>query len=306
VAELQTPEYALRNGELIPWNDAVLHVGCEAVNRGLNVFEGIKGYWQASDRFVFLEMRRHYDRLLDSARLLHIPCPWAFEEFQESIFRLVNALISTDQDMWVRTTLFVTEGHWGENTKADLIMTAYHSTMDLPAAINLGISTWQRSTDASLPPRIKTPANYQMARLARIEGRSRDCEDMVFLNQSGRVAEATGSCVLMVRGDEIITPPHTEGALESITVDLVELIAESMNIKFVRRPIDRTELFIADEIAICGTLAEIVPAKMIENFPLNPDGGILAQIRERFVKIVRGDERHPDIALTPLPRHEKT
>jgi branched-chain amino acid aminotransferase len=301
VVKLQTPEYASRNGELISWDDAVLHVGCEAVNRGLSVFEGVKGYWQTPDRFAFLEMQRHYDRLLHSAKLLHIPCPWSFEEYQQSIFQLVNSMISTDRDMWVRTTLFVTEGHWGENTKADLVMTAYHEATHLPDPINLGISTWQRSTDASLPPRIKTSANYQVSRLARIEGRSRNCQDMVFLNHFGRVAEATGACILMVRGDEVITPPHTEGALESITVDLIELISESMNIKFIRRPIDRTELFIADEVAICGTLAEILLAKMIESFPLKTDGGLLAQIQDRYMKIVRDEERHPDIVLTPLP-----
>jgi len=301
MTKLQTPEFALRNGELVPWRDAVLHVGCEGVIRGLSVFEGIKGYWQANGTFGLVELRKHYDRLLRSARLLHIPCPWSFEAFEAGTFTLIKSLISRDQDMWVRTTLFVVEGHWGEGTRADLIMTAYHQDKTPQAAINLGISTWQRSSDNSLPYRIKSAANYQVGRLARIEGRRKDCEDMILLNQWGRVAEATGSAVLIVRDDKVITPCHTEGALESITVDCVESIAKSMQVEFVRRPLDRTELPIADEICICGTLAEMVPVKSIDDFDMDPDGPMLSKLRNRFSEIVHGDAEHEGITISTVP-----
>ena len=301
MTNLQTPEFALRNGELVPWGDAVLHVGCEGVNRGLSVFEGIKGYWQANGTFGLVELRKHYDRLLRSARLLHIPCPWSFEAFEAGTFTLIKSLISRDQDMWVRTTLFVVEGHWGEGTRADLIMTAYHQDKTPQAAINLGISTWQRSSDNSLPYRIKSAANYQVSRLARIEGRAQECEEMILLNQSGRVAEATGAAVLIVRDNTVITPCHTEGALESITVDCVESIARSTNVPFVRRPVDRTELPIADEICLCGTLTELVPVKKIDGFDIDPNGPMLEALRRRFSEIVHGDVEHKAIAITTVP-----
>jgi|SRR5688572_13805172 len=208
---LQTPKYALRNGELIPWDKAVLHIGCEGVNRGLSVFEGIKGYWRRDGTFGLVEVRKHYERLLRSARLLHIPCPWTFEEFQTGIFRLIASLIGTDRDMWIRTTLFVVEGAWGENTAADLFMTAFHQDKKPADPINLGVSTWQRSTDNALPYRIKSPANYQVGRLARIEGRSKNCQEMVLLNQWGRVAEATGAALLIVRDGTVLTPPGDRG-----------------------------------------------------------------------------------------------
>ena len=114
----------------------------------------------------------------------------------------------------MRTTLFAIDGHWGEWTVSDLIVTAYHQDKQVPSPICIGTSTWQRSSDVSLPARIKTGTNYQVARLARIEGRARGCQEMVLLNQWGRVAEATGSCVLMVREGTIYSPPPTEGALE--------------------------------------------------------------------------------------------
>ena len=86
VAKLQEPKFVYMNGKLRPWREAVLHIGCEAVTRGLNVFEGIKGYWQVDGAFGVVQLRRHYDRLLRSARLLHIPCKWSYDEFRSCHF----------------------------------------------------------------------------------------------------------------------------------------------------------------------------------------------------------------------------
>ncbi len=301
MAKLQEPKFVYMNGKLRPWREAVLHIGCEAVTRGLNVFEGIKGYWQVDGAFGFVQLRRHYDRLLRSARLLHIPCKWSFEEFKAAIFELLGALAGPDRDMWIRTTLYVIEGHWGEGTVADLVLTAYHLDKALPEEINLGVSTWQRSGDNALPARIKTSTNYQVARLARIEARAKGFQDMVFLNQVGRVAEATGSCVLMVRDNVVYTPPAFEGALESITVDLVEALADSLGMKFVRRPIDRTELLIADEIALCGTLSELVPVRSIEGQALSGNSTLLTTLQGKYFEVVRGKDSHPSVEITILP-----
>ena len=301
MVKLQKPEYVYMQGKLVPWDDAVLHVGCEAVNRGLNVFDGIKGYWHRDYRFGIVFLERHYKRLLRSAKLLHIPCPWTYQEFENAVFELMGALLTKEKDMWIRTSLYVIEGHWGEGTKADLVMTAYHQEKILPEPIRLGISTWQRSIDSVLPARIKTSTNYQVGRLARIEGRSRGFEDMVLLNTWGRVAEATGACVVMVRDGVICTPPATEGALESITLDFVGALAKSSDIGFVRRPIDRTELLIADEISICGSLAELVPIKSIDNMPIDPDGPVLKKIRDKYFKVVRGEEKDPSLEVTFIP-----
>ena len=301
MVKLQKPEFAFMNGKLIQWDDAVLHVGCEAVNRGLNVFEGIKGYWQKDGRFGIVELKQHYNRLLRSAKLLHIPWLLPYEEYKNSIFQIIGALANRNKDMWCRTTLFVVEGHWGDNTKADLVITAFHQDMELPKPIDLGVSTWQRSSDASLPARIKTSTNYQVGRLARIEGRSKNYDDMILLNQWGRVAEATTSCILIVRDGVIYTPPATEGALESITINIAEKLANSLGIPFMRQPIDRTEILIADEIAICGTLAEFVPVKSIEGNELNPNGPIFSLLRKNFFETVRGKNQSRDIEFEFIP-----
>jgi len=300
-SKLQEPQFVYMGGKLRPWNEAVLHIGCEAVTRGLNVFEGIKGYWQTDGTFGVLLLRRHYDRLRRSAQILHIPCPWTYEAFENGVFELLGALVEPDKDMWIRTTLYVIDGHWGEGTAADLVLTAFHQDKVLPVAINLGVSSWQRSSDVSLPARVKTSTNYQVARLARIEGRTQDCQDMILLNQWGRVAEATGSCVLVVRDNTVLTPPASEGSLESITVDVVEALAQSLGIKFVRRPVDRTELLIADEIALCGTLSELTPVQSIAGQAMPRKSSLLTSLQQRFFDAVRGIDPHPFVSLSILP-----
>jgi len=301
VAQLQRPAFAYMNGKLVPWDQATLHIGCEAVTRGRNVFEGLKGYWQPNGQFKIIMMRRHYERLKRSASLLHIPCKYNFEDYCGAIDQLIGTLATADRDMWVRTTLFVTEGHWGENTVADLVLTAYHQDKVAPRPIRIGVSTWRRSSDIALPARIKTGSNYQVSLLARLEGKSRNYEDMVLLNQSGRVAEATASCILMVRNDTIVTPLATEGALESITLDIVESLAQSLGIKFHRRPIDRTELLVADELGVCGTLHEITLVTAIDEYQMSEKSPILSTIQRRYLEAVRGVNPHPAVECTLLP-----
>ena len=299
--KLQQPKYVYMRGGLRLWEEATLHVGCEAVTRCVNVFEGLKGYWNSNGEFGIVQLRKHYERLCRSARLLHIPFDSSYEHYRDAVLELGGMLLEPDRDMWFRTTLYAVEGQWGEGTVADLVITAYHQDKKIPDPIDLAISTWRRSPDVSLPARAKAGANYQVARLARIEGRQRGCQDAVLLNDFGRVAEATGSCIVMVRDGIICTPPATEGALESITLDIVETLAHSIEMPFIRRPVDRTELLIADELAICGTLAELVTVKSIEGSSLKPKASMLPRLQERFFQAVRGVTPHPFVELTPCP-----
>ena len=301
MAQLQRPELVYMNGKLTRWEDAVLHVGCEAVIRGLNVYEGLKGYWQPDGTFKLVDLHKHYVRLSRSAKLLHIPFPWTYGQYEEAVGMLVGALVRPDRDMWARTTVFVTEGHWGEGTVADLVITAYHQPKQDPAPIDVGISTWQRSSDVSLPARIKTGTNYQVARLARIEGRSRGCQDMILLNQWGRVAEAAAACVVLVRDGVIITPAPSEGALESITLEAIEQLAKSTSIPVVRRPVDRTELLIADEMALVGTITEVTLVKSIDGLAIS-SGPVLGKLQKQYLDVVRGITSHPSIEMTAIPR----
>jgi branched-chain amino acid aminotransferase len=299
--QLQRPEHIFADGEVRPWEEAVLHVSTEAVTRGLNVFEAVKGYWQENGEFALLLMRAHYDRLLRSARLLHIPVDFGYEEFAEACVAITRAELRPDKDLYIRAVLFVVEGHYGEGTRADLVLMAYQQDKESPHPIDMGTSTWRRSPDLSMPARIKTGASYGLARLARMEGRSRGMDDMILLNQSGRVAESTGACVLLVRGGRVIAPPASEGALESLTLDALEHLAPRAGVEIERRAIERSELYIADELGLTGTLTEITLVRSIDEFVLPEATPVLDALGGRYLDCVRGIDPHPAIELTTVP-----
>ena len=295
--KLQKPSHLYINGAIRPWEEGVLHISTEAVTRGLNVFEGLKGYWQPDGSFGLVALHRHWRRLRRSARLLHIPFDMSFEDFEQVCHSLVHRLYEFGVNVWLRTTLFVVEGHWGEGTKADLVVTAYRTGDSPPPALDIGVSTWRRAGDLVLPYRIKTSTNYQVVRLGKIEGRKRGYEEMILLNEHGRVAEAFGSCVLIVRDGCVVTPPAWEGALESITVELIETLCGEMSIPFHRRPIDRTELLIADEVALAGTLAEVTVVRSIDGLQV-PSDTIVAAVQRRYLSVVRGLEPHAAVQIS--------
>jgi branched-chain amino acid aminotransferase len=299
---LQKPDWVFFSGEVRPWDEAVLHVSTEAVVRGLNVFEGLKGYWQKDERFGFVHLQRHYLRLTRSASLLYIPVTFSYEEFERACFDLTRALFRPDKDLYIRATLFVVEGHYGANTRADLVLTGYQQEKEASPPITMGVSTWRRAPDVAMPPRIKTGVNYQVARLARIEGRGRGYEDMILLNEYGRVAESTAACLLIVRDGRVCTPLPSEGAMESITADVLAEIATSLGIEFMRRPVDRTELYIADELGLAGTLTEITLVQALDDRPLPTQAPLLSALAKRYRDAVTGVESHPAVELSILPQ----
>jgi branched-chain amino acid aminotransferase len=298
---LQKPPFVYMGGRLTAWDEATVHVGSEALIRGISVFEGVKGYWRHDGgEFALLALREHYDRLTRSALLQHLPFSAPYEGFRDACLTLVRKLLTKERDLWLRPTLFAIEGHWGEDTVTDLVITCYHQDKKRPAPIEIGVSTWQRPLDTGLPARVKSAANYQISRLARIEGRRQGFGDMILLNQWGRVAEATGSCVLIVRDGRVATPPPHEGCLESITVNIVEALCGSLGIPFVRRPIDRTELMVADEVALAGTLMELGVVKRLDFRVMPTATPLLDRITDEYWACARGQRRHPAVQLTAV------
>lgn len=289
---LQTPKYAFFEGAVRPYEQATIHVSSEAAFRGLNVFEGLKAYWQPDGSMGIVALPRHYERLKRSAKLLHFPFEMTLQQFEDACHALIEVLCVPDKDIWLRATLYMVEGHWGENQRADLVITGFNMPKAPQAPIQVGVSTWRRATDVMLPARIKTSTNYQVARLAKFEARSRGYSDMILLNQNDRVAEATVACVLMVRDGTIVTTPASEGALESITVDILEALARDLGMRFERRPVDRSELYIADEVALAGTVTEMAPVTAVDGYACSGRTQLLALLYERYLGAVRGIDPH--------------
>ena len=136
--QLQQPEHVFFDGAIRPWEEAVFHISTEAVVRGLNVFEGLKGHWQPDGSFAWRTLRRHYERMTRSARLMHIPVTFDFDEFSEACFALSRLELTPEKDLYIRATLFVVEGHYGEGTVSDLVLTAYRQEKEPPHPLAVG------------------------------------------------------------------------------------------------------------------------------------------------------------------------
>ena len=298
---LQKPPYVYMGGKLVAWDNAHIHVGAAALIRGISVFEGIKGYWRHDNsEFGLLALQVHYNRLARSALLQYLPFSMTFAEFQDACLLLTRKLLTKEKDLWLRTTLCAMDGHWGADTATDLIITCYHQEKKRQKPMGVGISTWQRPLDTALPARMKSAANYQIGRLARIEGDQQGFSDMILLNQFGRVAEASASCVLVIRDGSVVTPPPYEGCLESVTVNIVEALCHTLGIPFLRRPIDRTELLVADEIALVGTLMEIGVVDNMAGRLMPKSIPVLTLILDEYWACMRGQRQHTSVDLTTV------
>ncbi len=288
-------------GKLIPWDDARIHVSAEAVIRGISVFEGIKGYWDVEGRQLsLLALPEHFRRLQQSAEMVHLPFETRYGAFVDACAAITRSVRAPGKDLWLRPTVVPLEGSWGMGTVTDLVITAYTQVMQRPEPINLGISSWQRPGDSSQPARLKSAANYQVSRNARIEGRLHGFQEMVLLNQWGRVAEATGSAIILVRDGVVTTPIASEGCLESITVRIVERICKALSIPFVRRPVDRSELYVAEEICVAGTLAELAIVKQLDYRTLPANTPVLGAVTDFFWDVVRAKRALAETELTPV------
>ena len=231
-----------------------------------------------------------------------MPFLMSFEEYEDACHALLARLAHPEKNMWLRTTLFLVGGHWGQDDVTDLVITAFDHPKGPAAPMPTGVTAWRRANDNALPARVKTGANYLVARFSKIESRDRGYREMILLNDAGRVAEFVGSGLMMVRDGVLVTPPASEGAFESITVLLIEALARELGIPTLRRPIERTELLVAEEIASVGSLNDLVPITAVDGLPLGPSP-VLDRLRDRYLAAVVGRGAAPGgRALGPGPR----
>lgn len=300
LSQLQTPRWASVDGQLVPYEDVKIHISAEALTRALSVFEGVKGYWNPDTTvFSVRSPRQHYDRLVRSASLFHIPVDVDYAEFLRRLGDLAGELLVPHRDLWFRPTLYVTEGHWGEGTHASLVITAFTQQKESSEPMRLGVSTWRRGSDVDLPTRVKSSANYVTARLARIEARRLGYDDAILLNREGRVAEATGACMVLGLDGGVVVPPSSEGALDSLTVRILEHLCVRDGIPFTRRPVDRTEVLSAQEVGIAGTISELTLVEEVDGFRF-PVDGLLSGLRASYLRLMRGEDVLPELEMVPL------
>jgi branched-chain amino acid aminotransferase len=302
------PRYAWLNGEIVPWEACVLHARTQGAFWGANVFEGVRAYWVDGDRQLQLfRLPDHLARLRRSMKCLHMPLRFSEADIEAACVDLLRANeLAADAHV-------VIVGYFGMGPNFDPLAhtedTGLHVTA-VPLRRSKGyhdgvaacISSWRRISDDTMPPRVKAGANYHNSRLAQHEARRNGYDTTIIMNQRGTVAEAPGSCVVMVRDGRLVTPPGTSGVLEGITLASVAEIAErELGVVLERREIDRTELYVADEAFLCGTLAELQPLVSIDRIEIGDGapGSLTRRLQELYERAVRGDPAYSRW-LTPV------
>lgn len=287
------------NGEILNVNDAKINVLSPTSQFGLNVFEGIPCYWNEDEKQLYaFRLNDHYDRLMRSAKLLQLDCKYTKEDMEKALVDVVKDN-EYDCNLSVRQTLFVDGfGSWGSSEPVGMFVAPIPRTGTSSEynkkGLNCCITSWRRISDDTLSPRIKCGANYINSRVGQREALRNGYDTCIFLNSVGKVAEGPGSCLFIVKNGQLITPQLTDSVLESITRDSIIKIAKSeLNIETIERTIDRTELYTADEIFLCGSAMEITPVYSVDRYTINDGkcGELTRKIHEEYLNVVKGKNK---------------
>ena len=279
-------------GKLIPIREANVMAFSPTAQFGLNVFEGIPCYWNAERKEMYaFRLDDHYNRLIKSARLLQIGCDYTKEQMEKALTDVVKAN-EFEESINIRQTLFVDGfGSWYSEGKTEMFVVPTPRGFNNPEynknGLKVCVTSWRRISDNTISPRVKCGANYINSRVGQREALRNGYDTCIFLNENGKVAESTGSCVFIIKNKKLITPSLTESVLESITRDSVMIIAEYLGIIVEERAIDRTELYCADEVFLCGSAMEIRPVFSVDGYKISDDvGDITKAILDIYHQIV--------------------
>ena len=297
-----SPKYLWHNGKLLPWETATVHItniGWTAISA---VFEGIRAYWNEVEQELYIfRLEEHLRRLDNSMKIMRMIPPFSRQELKQAIIELLRGN-ELKEDSYIQPLAYFSGAVPGyravEGQPAEILIT----TRPAPSSLNSGresnccISTWVRICDNSMPPRAKCLTNYQNSRLVSTEARINGYDGGIILNTQGKVAEGAYACIFIVRDGMAITPGVTAGILESITrASVIQLCNEVLKVPVKERDVDRTELYIADETFLCGTLAEIEAVVSVDRYPVGSgkEGPITKAVERLYHDVARGlDSRY--------------
>lgn len=283
-------QYIWSNGNIVPFVDATVSVATHALHYGTGVFGGIRAIINPSDNneILIFRLNRHVRRLSNSAKLIHI------DMSEAAIYHAIHAFIRENKpttSIYIRPLIYTSD--LGISPRLHDIQ---HSFIiyglelgDLNSnGVTCKISSWTRQEDRTLPSRAKVTGAYITSSLAKTQAVNSGYDDAILLNSRGKVCEASSSNVFIVRDGVLITPSVDQDILEGVTRASVLELAKMMNIPVVERPLDKSELFIADEIFLTGTAIKIIPVTKIENRYLPSVQPIMESLKKRFIAITEG------------------
>ena len=287
-----TPKIWL-NGELVDWADAKIHVLTHTLHYGTGVFEGIRAYETSKGPAVF-RLTEHMQRMANSARILMMELPYSVPELVAAVKETVRS--TGLASCYIRPIAYYGYGEMGLNTlpcSVDVAIAcwpwgAYLGDDAVEKGVRMKISSWTRHDHNTMPPASKTTGNYVNSSLAKVEALKAGYDEAIMLNRAGLVSECTGENIFAVRGGTIITPPLASGALEGITQSSVMTIARDLGFEVRIGDLTRSDLYIAEELFVCGTAAEVSSVNSVDDRPIPCPGPITRAIADTYAKAVRG------------------
>jgi len=291
---IEPSEKIWMDGNLVPWDEAKIHVLTHSLHYGSGVFEGIRAYETRKGPAVF-RLTDHIARLYRSAKIYTIEIPYTPEELIEATKETVRA--SGLPACYIRPLVYLGYGEMGLNPLLSPVNVsiavwpwgAYLGDEGVTHGVRMKISSWRRHDPNIIPPAAKGTGQYINSQLAKVEAIKAGYDEAILLNPQGLVAEASGENIFIVRDGEIITPPLSAGALIGITRDSVIKIARDLGIGVHEAELVRTDLYTADEVFVCGTATEITPVREIDDRVIGEPGPLTRKVQEIFHSAVRGD-----------------
>ncbi|MEJ5255204.1 MAG: branched-chain amino acid transaminase [Acidimicrobiales bacterium] len=288
------------NGELVPWDEARIHVLTHSLHYGMGVFEGIRAYETDQGPAVF-RLTEHLERLHDSAKIMMMQLPYTVEELVEATKLTVRS--SGLPSCYIRPIAFYGYGEMGLNTlpcSVDVAIAcwpwgAYLGDDAVTKGVRMKVSSWVRHDHNSMPPLAKTTGNYVNSSLAKVEALKAGYDEAIMLNPLGFVSECTGENIFVARRGVLITPPTSAGALRGITQDSVMTIAADLGFEVRVDDLSRSDLYVAEEMFVCGTAAEVSAVNSVDDRPLPCPGPMTTAIAQEYARAVRGKvDRYKD------------
>ncbi len=294
---IKSSEWIWHNGRLVPWADAKIHVLTHALHYGSSVFEGIRVYVTHRGPAVF-RLQAHTRRLLESAKIHRIDVPWSAEEINAACKEVVsrNGLA---KGAYIRPIIYRGYGEVGlappPGHPVDMAIAAwewgaYLGAGALENGVDVCVSSWQRVAPNTIPALAKAGGNYLSSTLVSLEAKQRGFAEGIALSADGTVSEGAGENIFLVRDGLILTPPSTASILTGITRDSVMTLAREAGLEVIERSVPREMLYIADEIFLTGTAAEITPVRSVDRIAVGAGqrGPITKRLQDAFFGLFTG------------------
>lgn len=291
-AQLTWPRYVWLNGSLIEWGSAKVHVFVHGLHYGTGVFEGIRGYYDSGVMKVF-RLEDHIVRLFRSAKMIYMEIPYTREDLIKATKELIR-VNGFKSDVYIRPIAFRGLGSFGLRARNPIevaIIALEFGKYLKPDGIKCMVSSWRKPAGDSLLVEAKATANYLLYHLASLEAALHGFDEAILLDAEGYVSEGSGENIFIVKNGKLITPPVYNSILEGITRDtVIRFSRELLGMEVIERRIRKAELYIADEVFLTGTAAEIVPVIEIDGRVIGngKPGEVTRRIQDTYRQVVLG------------------